>query len=274
MISIMQREIVDRHGWLDEEEFLDQLAVAQSMPGILAVNISVAVGDKIRGGAGSLCAALGTIMPSFLIILTIAVFLTPDLIRNSPVLSKVFMGMRPAVVALIIAPVITSARSAKISWRTAWIPAGAALLIWSGWPVVSKPDSVCGAWRCGRLSVVWHAAAAERRRRGNDLSETDMVVFEDRPFRVRWRLCDVVADRARGGGSGMDHVEDVYRYSGHFADDSRSDRDKFGDVYRVCDSERWIRRLHRRGGAVGFGVVYVCGGGAVVSALCFIRAIS
>ena len=66
------------------------------------------------------------------------------------------------------------------------------------------------------------AAAAERRRRGNDLSETDMVVFEDRPFRVRWRLCDVVADRARGGGSGMDHVEDVYRYSGHFADDSRS----------------------------------------------------
>ena len=78
-------------------------------------------------------------MPSFLIILTIAVFLTPDLIRNSPVLSKVFMGMRPAVVALIIAPVITSARSAKISWRTAWIPAGAALLIWSGWPVVSNP---------------------------------------------------------------------------------------------------------------------------------------
>ncbi len=139
MISIMQREIVDRHGWLDEEEFLDQLAVAQSMPGILAVNISVAVGDKIRGGAGSLCAALGTIMPSFLIILTIAVFLTPDLIRNSPVLSKVFMGMRPAVVALIIAPVITSARSAKISWRTAWIPAGAALLIWSGWPVGSNP---------------------------------------------------------------------------------------------------------------------------------------
>ena len=65
----------------------------------------------------------------------------------------------------------------------------------------------------------------------------------------------------------MDHVEDVYRYSGHFADDPGPIGINSGDVYRVCDS--------RNGGsgvciavvgAVGFGVVYVCGGGAVVSA--------
>lgn len=139
MISIMEKEIVNKNGWLAKEEFLDQLAVAQSMPGILAVNISVAVGDKIRGGIGSVCAALGTILPSFCIILAIAIFLTPDMIKNNPVLSKVFMGIRPAVVALIIAPVFTTAKSAKISWRTAWIPVGAALLIWSGLPYVSNP---------------------------------------------------------------------------------------------------------------------------------------
>lgn len=65
MISIIEREIVDKHHWLEREEFLDLLAVAQSLPGILAVNISVAVGDKLRGVKGSICAALGTILPSF-----------------------------------------------------------------------------------------------------------------------------------------------------------------------------------------------------------------
>jgi chromate transporter len=138
MISIMQREIVDKHQWLDKDEFLDRLAVAQAMPGILAVNISVAVGDKICGRRGSVCAALGTIMPSFLIILAIAIFLTPDMIKNNPVVSKIFMGIRPAVVALIIAPVITTAKSAKINWRTAWIPICSALLIWSGIPWISN----------------------------------------------------------------------------------------------------------------------------------------
>lgn len=139
MIAIMEKEIVHKHHWLEKEEFLDQLAVAQSMPGILAVNISVAVGDKIRGTIGSVASALGTILPSFTIILAIAIFLTPDIIKNNPVVSKVFMGIRPAVVALIVAPVLTNARSAKISWRTAWIPIGAALLIWSGIPWISNP---------------------------------------------------------------------------------------------------------------------------------------
>lgn len=139
MISIIEKEIVDKHKWLDREEFLDLLAVAQSLPGILAVNISVAVGDKLQGRKGSIVSALGTILPSFVMILLIAIFLTPDLIKNDPVLSKVFMGIRPAVVALIVAPVISSARTAKITWRTAIIPIGVALLIWSKLPYVSNP---------------------------------------------------------------------------------------------------------------------------------------
>ncbi len=139
MISIIEKEIVDKHKWLSREDFLDLLAVAQSLPGILAVNISVAVGDKLQRTRGSLCAALGTILPSFFIILAIAIFLTPDLIKNNETVNKIFMGIRPAVVALIIAPVITSARAAKISWKTITIPIVVALLIWSKLPIVSNP---------------------------------------------------------------------------------------------------------------------------------------
>lgn len=166
MIAIMEKEIVTKHGWLSKDEFLDQLAVAQSMPGILAVNISVAVGDKIRGGRGSVCAALGTILPSFFIILAIAIFLTPDMIKNDPVLSKVFMGIRPAVLALIIAPVLTTAKAAKINWRTAWIPAAAALLIWSRIPFVSNPIlyivlGALGGW-------LWYGRDNMKRQKGGE----------------------------------------------------------------------------------------------------------
>lgn len=139
MISIIEREIVDKHRWIDKTEFLDLLAVAQSMPGILAVNISVVIGDKLRSLKGSLAAASGTIMPSFLIILLIAMFLTPDLITGNPVISSIFKGIRPAVVALIVAPVITSAKSAGLSWKTVWIPVAVALLIWSKIPYISNP---------------------------------------------------------------------------------------------------------------------------------------
>lgn len=139
MISIIEREIVDKHHWISKSEFLDLLAVAQSLPGILAVNISVVVGDKLRGLKGVLAAAAGTIMPSFVIILLIAMFLTPETITGNPTLTAIFKGIRPVVVALIIAPVVTTARSAGIGWKQAWIPAAVALLIWSKWPVVSNP---------------------------------------------------------------------------------------------------------------------------------------
>lgn len=139
MISIIEREIVDKHHWIERDEFLDLLAVAQSLPGILAVNISTAVGDKMRGFKGSVIASLGTILPSFLIILTIAIFLTPDLIKNNHVISSIFMGIRPCVVALIVAPVISSAKAAKITIKTVWIPLLVALMISLDLGTVSNP---------------------------------------------------------------------------------------------------------------------------------------
>ncbi len=139
MISIIEKEVVDRHKWLSREDFLDLLAVVQALPGILAVNFATAVGDKIRGRSGSIVAALATILPSFLMILAIAIFLTPEVIKTNDIASRIFMGIRPAVVALIIAPVLTTGKSAKLTWKTVWIPAVVALLIWSKWPVISNP---------------------------------------------------------------------------------------------------------------------------------------
>lgn len=139
MISIIEREVVYKRHWLERTEFLDLLAVAQSLPGILAVNIAVVVGDKLRSLKGSLAASAGTIMPCFLIILAIAMFLTPETITGNPVLSAIFKGIRPVVVALIIAPVVTTARASGIGWRLAWIPAAVALLIWSKIPFLSNP---------------------------------------------------------------------------------------------------------------------------------------
>ena len=139
MISIIEREVVTNRKWLNGEEFLDLLSLAQSLPGILAVNIAVAIGQRLRGTRGSIVAALGTILPSFTIILVIAMFLTPDFIKTNATVESIFRGIRPAVVALIVAPVISAAKAAKIGWRTAVIPVSVALLIWSGWPIVSNP---------------------------------------------------------------------------------------------------------------------------------------
>ena len=139
MISIIQREIVGKWHWIEEDDFLDLLAIAQSMPGILAVNISTVIGDRLRGVKGSLAASIGTIVPSFVIILLIAIFLTPDTIKNNATLTAIFKGIRPAVVALIIAPVITTAKSANIGWKTIAIPVAGALLIYSKWAYVSNP---------------------------------------------------------------------------------------------------------------------------------------
>lgn len=139
MISIIEREVVDKRRWLTRAEFFDLLSVAQALPGILAVNIAVAIGDSLRRRSGAVVSAFGAILPSFTMILVIAVFLTPEMIKESPTVNAIFKGIRPAVVALIIAPVITTGRTVGINWRTIAIPVGVALLVWSHWPVVSNP---------------------------------------------------------------------------------------------------------------------------------------
>jgi len=128
MIPLIQREVVYRKKWLQENEFIDMLAIAQSVPGPISLNTAVFVGNKMRGIRGSLFSSLGIILPSFIIILLIALVFTE--FKDNPDVERVFKGIRPAVVALIAAPVWNMARSAGVTWRSLWIPVAATAVIW------------------------------------------------------------------------------------------------------------------------------------------------
>ena len=130
MLPLIQREVVDRKGWIDEEEFLNMIALAQAAPGLIAVNSAIFIGWRIGGWRGVAGAVLGAVLPSFLIILAIAIVFRDW--KEQPAVEAVFKGIRPAVVALIAAPLFKLAKSAKIGWITALIPIAAAVLIWLG----------------------------------------------------------------------------------------------------------------------------------------------
>lgn len=127
MIPLIENDVVERNGWLKKDEFLDLLAVAQSAPGVFAVNMAVFVGYKLRGKRGALAASFGCVLPSVVIILLIALFFRR--FRHIEVVNNIFMGIRPVVVALIAVPVFNVAKSAKLGWSTVWIPVVAAFLI-------------------------------------------------------------------------------------------------------------------------------------------------
>lgn len=128
MIPIIESEVVDKHRWIEKAEFLDLIAIAQSCPGVFAINISIFVGYKLRKIKGALCTALGTALPSFVIILLIAMFFKR--FQDNATVAAMFNGIRPAVVALIAAPTFNLAKSAHITIANCWIPIGSALLIW------------------------------------------------------------------------------------------------------------------------------------------------
>lgn len=128
MIPLIQHEVVEKRKWMEEEEFIDMVAMAQSAPGVIAINTSIFVGYKLKGVKGSITCALGSALPSFLIILTIAICFTS--FADNPVVERIFKGIRPAVVALIVAPLWRMSKAAKLTWKTAFIPIVAALLIW------------------------------------------------------------------------------------------------------------------------------------------------
>lgn len=128
MIPLIEAEIVTKKGWVTKEDFLDLLAIAQSAPGVFAVNIAIFIGYRLRGVRGCIVTALGAILPSFLIILCIALFFLR--FKENPTVEAIFKGIRPAVVALIAAPTFNLAKAAKINRYTIWIPIISALLIW------------------------------------------------------------------------------------------------------------------------------------------------
>ena len=156
MIPLIEREVIDRRNWIARREFLDLLTLAQSVPGPISLNTAVFVGYRLRGVRGAVAALAGTILPSFGIILLIALFFTD--VRQNPVVDAAFKGMRPAVVALIIGPVISLARGLHPALYV--VIAAAALAIWGwGW----SPIYVLAA--AAAAGIGWEMAAIKRLKR-------------------------------------------------------------------------------------------------------------
>lgn len=128
MIPLMEKELVDRRQWIDREAFMDILAVSQAMPGIFAVNMATNVGYRLRGFKGSVAAIIGNIAIPIVIILCLATCFR--FLKDNTIFEAIFKGIRPAVVALIAAPVFNMAKTAGINWRNCWIPIVAAGLIY------------------------------------------------------------------------------------------------------------------------------------------------
>ena len=128
MIPLIEEEVVNRHRWVSKEEMLDLIAIAQSCPGVFAINIAIFIGYKLHKTQGAIATAFGTALPSFLIILAIAIFFAA--FKDNPIIAALFRGIRPAVVALIAVPTFRMAQSAKIGWTNCWIPIVSAIAIW------------------------------------------------------------------------------------------------------------------------------------------------
>lgn len=127
MIPMIEEEIVRKRNWVSREEFLDLIAIAQTCPGVFAINISIFIGYKIKRTPCALVASLGTALPSFLIILLIAMFFYQ--FQDNRVINAIFQGLRPAVTALVAIPVFTLARNAHINLANCWIPLVTGVLI-------------------------------------------------------------------------------------------------------------------------------------------------
>ena len=136
MIPIIQETVVHRHKWLTDEEFMDCLSVAQSAPGPNIVSLGILIGWRLRRYKGFVAGAFGTILPSFLIILAIAMMASN--VRENPYVIAAFKGVKPAVVSLILIPLIGLCKSAKMKGIMYVIP----LL-------------VCGAVVCLGISPVY-----------------------------------------------------------------------------------------------------------------------
>lgn len=126
MIPLIQHEVINRRMWLSEREFGDLLTLAQAAPGPISLNTAVFVGYKQRGYSGALAAVLGVVLPSFFIILAVALFFAG--MRDNHWVDAAFRGMRPAVVALIVAPIVGLAKGMR--WMLIAVAAATSLVVW------------------------------------------------------------------------------------------------------------------------------------------------
>lgn len=118
MLPLIQRKVVDKKKWLSEAEMLDCIAIAQSLPGVLAINTATYVGNRKAGFFGALAATLGVILPSFIIIISLVLLL--GVIGENTYIDGAFTGIKAAASGLILYSAIKLGKGAVKGWF-AWI---------------------------------------------------------------------------------------------------------------------------------------------------------
>lgn len=126
MLPLIEKEVVDKQKWIDDDEILDVFAIAQSVPGVIAINSAIFVGNKIMGLSGAIAAALGVILPAFISIILIMEILVG--LQDSPYVEKVFGGIKAASAALILLSAIKLGKGA-LKNKAAYVVAAASFLM-------------------------------------------------------------------------------------------------------------------------------------------------
>ncbi|MBO7279429.1 MAG: chromate transporter [Bacteroidales bacterium] len=126
MIAAIKKELVERK-WLTDEDFVDIITLAQTAPGLFAVNIAILTGHRLRGTKGSVVATVASCLPPFLIILLVAMFFTT--FKDNEYVIRAFKGIRPVVVALIAVPMMDMIKATRMRWWSWLIVLSAMLLV-------------------------------------------------------------------------------------------------------------------------------------------------
>jgi len=116
MLPILQREVVENHGWATEDELMDYYAIGQCTPGVIAVNTATFIGYKTQGLPGAILATAGVIAPSLIIIIAIAAFIQQ--FAHLAAVQHAFAGIRIAVCALVLQSVWKMAKKGVVDMPT------------------------------------------------------------------------------------------------------------------------------------------------------------
>lgn len=127
MIPLIQRETIERHHWIDDQDLLDMLAIAESTPGVIAVNSATFVGYRVAGFWGALFATIGVILPSFFIILLVAGVIQQ--FKELQYVNYAFVGVRAGVAVLILNAVLKLSKQCPKNIFTLLVAAVAFVLV-------------------------------------------------------------------------------------------------------------------------------------------------
>ena len=230
IVTLMKDKFVDKYHWIEENEMLDLIAIAQSAPGAIAVNGAIVVGYKLAGLAGVLTAIFGTVLPPFLIISAISVFY--QMFCDNFIISQLLDGMQAGVGAVIASVVwdMAAGITKKKEWTSIVIMAAAFIASY-----VMEIPVVYIVLICIAMGVI-RTVLAGRGNRTNDLSSAIFQFPSDRHVQLRRRLCrDAVNSGTGGEPSRMAGYGRIHQSDHHFPDDTGSHRDQFRNLCRNQD---------------------------------------